>query len=564
MRLSTVLLLLLVVGISAQEVKKKSSAVEETPGQPVHKAKLVRVVVLARHGNRAPNLQVQDICPKFANEVYPKFVVPWAALSRVGMAENWESGVYLRKKYIGTFLNNGPYIPSTPPESSFFAERMGRNIVATYALAQGMYPDGSGLDGYLTSKPNLIPIATTQEMMDELLNCPRDGPCRANYKADFNKWAVENQEKVFQANKDLYSKISEVCGYQIKTEMTWRGKSKNLPWATKAINDAFTFSLNEGLDPTMGVLTDADLASLKALSTYMVEGTRFSLPHQMTYWVSNFLPNLFNLARRNPQDDTFDTHKFHLFLNHRELMLAIATILKIPIPFKGGGLVAGCMITFEVWEKEGETYLKFYWWGPTTPTPTDKAKAFKSKSFESLYTGGNEYPTAPNGCEPNELCPLTHVMSLFTNYTAHTGNYKWVCDLHNFPNNKVKFFNDGEMETQTSAMGEKLSVTMPEIYTTTTTAAAVAAVTSTASLTTTSLTTPSTTLSTTPSATPSATLSATLSSTTLSTTTAGESSLFGWLLSVCIVGVAGVGLWKYAHAKTLSERTRWAEYTQLP
>ncbi|KAF4751796.1 hypothetical protein FOZ63_017355, partial [Perkinsus olseni] len=59
-------------------------------------ATLKKVIVVARHGNRAPNAPVPYLCPnmkpqleEFREPIFSKY---GAALSRVGLAENWESG----------------------------------------------------------------------------------------------------------------------------------------------------------------------------------------------------------------------------------------------------------------------------------------------------------------------------------------------------------------------------------------------------------------------------------------------------------------------------------------
>lgn len=63
--------------------------------------------------------QVPTLCPEFAKRVLPEFDTPLAQLSKVlssfskktlnmtfqvGIAENWESGVFLRRRYIPHFI----------------------------------------------------------------------------------------------------------------------------------------------------------------------------------------------------------------------------------------------------------------------------------------------------------------------------------------------------------------------------------------------------------------------------------------------------------------------------
>merc|ERR1719424_449061 len=100
------------------------------------------------------------------------------------MAENWESGQFLRSRYIesidGEDSAHSGFLPREFVDDStatFFAERAPRNIESTEALVYGMYPLGTGSPEFLPQRPNLVPIATTQEGVDQLMNCPRDGPC---------------------------------------------------------------------------------------------------------------------------------------------------------------------------------------------------------------------------------------------------------------------------------------------------------------------------------------------------------------------------------------------------
>lgn len=404
-------------------------------------AKLVKVVILARHGNRAPNLQIPYLCPVYAEKVLPHFDTPLAQLSKVGIAENWESGKFLRKRYMPDFLPK-TFVPDG--SVTFFAERMTRNVVSTEVLAKGMYPDGTGEDGFLKSRPNIVPISTSQEGKDELMNCPRDGPCRHRFREDFNLWAAEHDRMVYAGNVDLFDRISRVCGNEWVLNpmgIYYQGRLKTLTWGVKAISDAFSFAANEGLDATMdGALSIEDLAAFKAVASSMVNGTRFGHPHQLTYWVSNFLPNLFQIGTKPNETaklDLWRAEKFHLFLNHRELIYSIAHILGLKIAFPGmppDVLPAGCFLGFEMYEMhDGSIALKFYWWGPTRPNGDLKVHTLKKKgSLLGLYKGGDMIPVAPHGCDLDEYCPLKHIEHLFTSWTAQTGTYHHLCKLPEF------------------------------------------------------------------------------------------------------------------------------------
>jgi len=145
-------------------------------------AKLIKVVALARHGNRAPNAQFPYVCPAgkaFVDDWHePVEAKQKAALSHVGMAENGESGKFLKERYRGKgkLLPDGPYVDDG--SVFFFSERMNRNIVSTLAVTQAMFPAGTGQKGFEKLRPNYVPIMTSQPFHDTMMNLPRDGPCK--------------------------------------------------------------------------------------------------------------------------------------------------------------------------------------------------------------------------------------------------------------------------------------------------------------------------------------------------------------------------------------------------
>merc|ERR1712186_116451 len=100
----------------------------------------------------------------------------------------------------------------------------------------------------------------------------------------------------------------------------------------------------------------------------MIHDQIFGKPHQVTYWSGDFIPTLLSLARMPLFKPV---NKLHVFLNHRELIYAVAKILDIPVQFPGlakGSLPSGCSLIVEVYE-EG---VRLFLWAPSQP-------AFKKK-----------------------------------------------------------------------------------------------------------------------------------------------------------------------------------------
>jgi len=386
---------------------------------------LKRVIVLSRHGNRAPNPQIEVVCPVFAREVLPMFGVAPAALSRVGMAENWENGQFLRHRY-RHFLPHGPY--SYDGTFAFFSERAERNIVSTAALARGMFPDGSGLEGFAKERPNIVPIATTQDGADVLMNCPRDGPCQRALSRDKKAWISENEERIYAQHSQLFRTVSAACGFALEPgKITYKGKSKPLTWAAKAVMDAFSFAQNEGLDPTMGGrLSLATIEEFHAVVEGMVNGMNFGKPHQITYWAGDFIPTMLGLTRVPLQQPA---NKLHVFLNHRELIYVVAHILGVPIEFPGvakDSLPSGCSLIVEVYD-EG---LRLFFWSPSQPSWKHKAKYLKKqKPMLELFRHGRLQPAIPAGCGLGKLCPVEALALSFIEFVRITGTYVKICNV---------------------------------------------------------------------------------------------------------------------------------------
>lgn len=386
---------------------------------------LKRILVLARHGNRAPNPPIGVLCPNFAKHVLPGFEVAPAALSRVGMAENEENGVFIRNRY-KDFLPDGPF--NYDGTWTFFAERMSRNVVSTQCFARGIFPPGTGLEGFAKEKPNLVPISTTQDGADIVINCPGNGPCVNALKADIAKWVLENGDSLYNQHKALMQNVSKACGYDmVPGQIVVEGKNRSITWAAKIVMDAFTFGLNEGLDATMGGRISLEtISEFKNKIEDIVHQQNFGKPHQLTYWAGDFIPTMLQLARFPLPDEV---NKFHLFLNHRELMYAVAKLWKIPIQFPGSepdSIPSGASLIMEVYE-EG---LRLFFWMPSRPSAEDKAKHFKEdKPINKLYPGGTLIPVEPQGCVLGHLCPLDVLALHFVQHVRKTGTYVDICNV---------------------------------------------------------------------------------------------------------------------------------------
>jgi hypothetical protein len=414
---------------------------------------LEKVVVLARHGCRAPNSQVTVVCPR-AEPIYSAFREPVtartpAALSRLGMAENWESGRFLRERYVGSLLPDAPFYDDL--SVFFFSERMDRNIVSTEALVQGMFPDGTGQKGFLPGNPNLVPIRTSQPFMDTIMNLPRDGPCKRAYKADMAAWAEQNEAAYVKENHDLLEEFGKACGFDFTKPDPW---GKGITWALKAAADAFNFANNEGIDPTVGGKFPMEMITkVKSLGGTMVNAQRFGLDHQITYWTGRFiedsiLKNLEPPASGDEQEKFkstgeatapypwqmspeafFNRNKFLLFLNHRELMWSVATIFQIEEVLKAP-LPSGAMLFWELHRDEEGRFVKVFAWKPSQPSWESKHKSMvEGTPVTDLFQTGEVYEVFPAVCTNPKRCVIQDLDRAYHIWTDRTGNWAAVCGL---------------------------------------------------------------------------------------------------------------------------------------
>jgi len=415
-------------------------------------SELVRVIVVARHGNRAPNPQVPQVCPKVM-PLAEQFHLPIhskqrAALSDVGVCENWEAGNFLREEYKQELY--GSQDKMYKDDGSFFAfsERMNRNVMSMEALLEGLWPEGTGEKQFLKSRRNLVPFLTSSPFHDTLINTPRDGPCKDRYRADTKAWDKANSETVMEKNKVLLEKFGKACGFDFLTSE--ETISKPFPWAIKAAADAFNMALNEGID----IGKDFDLDVVKetiAMASGVTNELRFGEKHKVTYWLGRFVKdalfaNMEDPAGRNKQmletvgqalkskfpwqpspDEEWRELKMLVFLNHRELMMSLSflfgyeSLLQTP-------LKAGSMIIYELHEEEGDKFIVTKAWNPTQPSFEAKHAALEAGTgLMDLYSHGTVETIKVGACDNQERCTLQQLGNAYTKWTEETGSWKELC-----------------------------------------------------------------------------------------------------------------------------------------
>ncbi|CAD7954107.1 unnamed protein product [Amoebophrya sp. A25] len=490
-------------------------------------SRLVKVIALARHGNRTPNAQVVEVCPKASEGILKEFRTEYAkqsaALSRVGMSECGQAGRFLRERYMQDetssegssetkILPGGPFIDTE--RSFFFSERMDRNVVSLISLTQGLYPLGTGVDGFSAANPNYVPILTAEPFRDTTMNLPRDGPCKPRYSRDKKAYAKKLGRKLEteadSPERDMLTKFGAVCGFDFLKMRPSEGEQKEAgdedkavhkptAWALKAAADMFNFANNEGINITDYFEAANQPVSLfeqvKSLSTDFTREERFGKPQQLVYWLGDFFarvlrPNLsapekskrretfslpgVSLKSKFPwsltPEEFFDHQKLLVFMNHREFLVALCTVLGIDWGAKKA-LAPGAMLVLELHEDEGDYFVKFLAWSPSKPAFADKAEYHKEKRpVSELFASGpagdahEVFPTACRGSIPGHWCRLEEVFAAYDELVNSVGTWQEVCHLDHREQRSSSFF--GLFGTPSSTLASLPSVDEQERFNT--------------------------------------------------------------------------------------------------
>jgi len=418
-------------------------------------SELLRVVVVARHGNREPNPQVPWVCPN-AKHISEQFKEPLnthmrASLSRAGKAENYESGNFLRQTYKKDLY--GSMDAPWKDDGSFFAlsERMNRNVVSMEALILGLFPEGTGEPQFLKSRPNLVPFLTSTPFHDTLINTPRDGPCKTRYLGDLQAWNKKNSKHVIEKNKETLTKFGQECGFDFIKSKEKIGEP--FTWGIKAATDAFAMAKGEGIDVTDGgKFTQSSIDAAMDISHDVTNDSRFGQKHQITYWLGRFVEDALFANLKDPNgaqltqwdvvgfkanaaspwqgspDQFWNQLKMLVFLNHRELMMSLSFLFGydalLATPLK-----AGSMIIYELHKENGEEFIITKAWNPSQPDWALKhEKLVNGGDLMELYDKGTVETLAPGACDKKERCTLKQLRDAYSKWTAETGTWQEVCD----------------------------------------------------------------------------------------------------------------------------------------
>ena len=346
--LAAALAFTLVASTSTTVEAKKSNATDSSSHPPGPGANtLVNVQIVSRHGTRAPNPVVDQICPSDRANLakYGDLRLTLAGLTGTGQKELYALGVFTRQTYIERAY---PHFVSSffnDEEVYFRAVGEDRTIQSAVCMGQGMYPEGTAAIGYFSDLPSPVPVYTLPDDMDSLLEV-RKHDCAARLKKDGAEWDRTEGTKLYEKNEPLIQRMLDMCNITDLNDVIV-GSGDNYGDAIKDITDAWTFDMIEGFPPQKG-LNYSSLLEFRTMAVTQLLGRIIGTEEQITYMNGQLPERLidnFNTAIVNQGPKPVSTHhlKMYAYHGHREMMYALGAFLGIDYDIKFSGLPKGAI-----------------------------------------------------------------------------------------------------------------------------------------------------------------------------------------------------------------------------
>lgn len=371
---------------------------------------LTKLIVINRHGHRAPNAAYWKMCPNDLDSK-PKYDVNPEDLTGLGMQEEYDFGQFLRQRYfnfIGAKFNRSYHY--------FRAVGEPRILESAIAVGQGLFPDGFGPGGFLPSRPQFVPVFSDMDTHEYLLD---DVPCFRRAEKDSKLW-VENNFKEFMADPKVNRTV------QLMHELCGSASTNFSEYAfIKTVADGMTFNADMGLKTCGGNLQPEDLYQIRNVSLRLLMERLYNTDEQQTYTVVDFPRTILtalnhtHVAEGLEIDDYLNTRQeANLYFVHRESLYALAQFFGFEYHIPGyppGELpVASSLIIEKLMPVKDQfthalnkVYVRFLIWTPTThlmniPIPD---------------------------CRIPALCELRELIQVYQDRIERTGSWEKLCNF---------------------------------------------------------------------------------------------------------------------------------------
>lgn len=215
---------------------------------PPQDLKLEQVIMFSRHGNRASDPVIQELCPnrKPLTDLYIKQQAYYGALTYNGIKALWDLGRFTNYQYVQSGFISGTY---NRVSSQVRAAQSDRTLISASSWGATTFSDS------YAETPFAIPVAvlSSESEEDDLLEV-RKARCTERLEADLHKFDNEVAPKYFKDYQNLLETVSqEVCGIELKNVPTLTHGEFSIMQMVKDINDALTGDLledfPESIDP---------------------------------------------------------------------------------------------------------------------------------------------------------------------------------------------------------------------------------------------------------------------------------------------------------------------------
>lgn len=380
---------------------------------------LRRLITLSRHGSRAPNYVTNTICPN-NHENLQAYKVPPAQLTVNGMNQLVQVGNHIRqiyveeKKFLSESFSGEKRLHF---EAYFRADAATRCAHSAEALALGLYPFGSGPEGFPLQ---LVPVTMELLQHEHVFAAPK-GPCKATLARDLADYAKDKAPELFQGEyKDVLDKVGAACGINM-TNVPNVQKGEDLVLAVKDIADMFTFDEQEGLPPLPGLDT-ATVKKIEQLGFRNLMERYYSSDRRITYWNGAFpdllLKNLNEAAK--PSSPASREYRYFSYHGHRELLHALGKLLGWDFRFNGlpeamnsTSLEPGATLFFELHANKSDQ---------------NDQESYFVRTF--LYSPATERQQVKLSKCSRLDCPLMDFNAIIRNHIKQTGSWEAICGYH--------------------------------------------------------------------------------------------------------------------------------------
>lgn len=368
---------------------------------------LTKLLVINRHGHRAPNAQYWEMCPNdSANRA--AYDVDAEDLTGLGMQEELQFGSFMRQRYrnfIGDRFNRTLHY--------FRAVGEPRILQSAVAVAQGVFPNGFGPNGYILSRPQFVPIFSDMDTHEYLLD---DVPCFRRAERDSAAWVKHNFAK-FMGDENVRSAVKKMFKYC--------GREEDLSdfRFIKTVADGMTFNSDLQLKVCKGKVTKEDLFQIRNVSFHLLMERLYNSDEQQTYTVVDLPRNILtalnhtHIGSGNEINDFLNTRQeMTMYFVHREGLYAFAqffgfqyNISGLPpgeIPVASSLIIEKLMPAQDQFSHDRRVYVRLTMWAPET--------------------GVVSVPVPQ--CRMPALCELKELIDIYEERLGRTGSWEKLCN----------------------------------------------------------------------------------------------------------------------------------------